>query len=228
MKKMQRLYKLYPPAQNLGRHDLPNGTKRIPVTQVPDRQVLFGPKNDFDPMEDGPYLRNYGWAFTDAFAFDYARRHSLELDLSTYPSLMEPAGRAVIRFAELADDPPEKQKPRLWANLRVMVCDVVLEHIEREMGFSLDLGDPFCGEYTSMIVLYTNYNIVKRHWIIERITRRDVQETIEKLNKIMTPPGEQEERQPLWWYDRENPIVRVSPPLYAIDRFLTFVRPGSV
>ena len=76
MKKMQRLYKLYPPAQNLSRRDLPNGTKRIPVTKVPDRRVLFGPKNDFDPMEDGPYLRNYGWAFTDAFAFDYAYKTS--------------------------------------------------------------------------------------------------------------------------------------------------------
>ena len=171
---MQRLYKLYPPAQCLSRRDLPNGTKRIPVSKVPSRRVLFGSKNDFDPMEDGPYLRNYGWAFTDAFAFDYARRHSLALDLSPYPGLKELAGRAVVKFADLSDDPPEKQSSELWANLRVMVCDVVLEHIEGEMGFSLELGDPFCGEYTSMIVLYTNYNIVKRHWIIERITRRGV------------------------------------------------------
>ena len=84
--------------------------------------------------------------------------------------------------------------------------DAVLLHIEGQIGVTLDLGHPFCDEYPSMIVLYTNYNVMKRTWIIERVTRKRVATLIQKLSRIMAEPGE-ETKEIMWWYARENPIV---------------------
>ena len=195
---------MFPPSADLDVEDLPRGTKYIPPSVVPSRSFLL--RNDeYDPCGNGPWLRHYGWGLTEAFAFDYAKRHALELKLG-FPDLIKLAGRPVIPLAELSDDAPEKQVAKLWANIRVMVLDVVLEHVEAQVGFSLELADPFCGDYVSMVALYNNYNIARRHWIIERISRGPIEEVIAKINKIMTPPGEQEWT-PMWWYGRENPIV---------------------
>ena len=204
-KKLERLYKHFAPQQGLSKRELPRGTKRIPIMTVPDIDYLLSDDDGFDHRGDGPFLRNYGWAFTDAFALDYAKRHDLQLYLSLDPDLEALAGRSIIKFAELSDA-FEEQNPELWPHICVMVRDVVLEHVESQMGFTLALGLPFSAEYPSMIALYSNYNIAKRHWVIERITRRPVRESITKLIKIMTPPGGKEPK-PLWWYDRENDIV---------------------
>ena len=208
MKKFERLYKLFPPQERLDILELPNGKTPIRSTRQLKQVLLSSTDNDFDPMGDGPYLRSFGWAFTEEFAFDYARRHNLEEDLSYDDELVDLAGRSVFKFAELSDNPPEKQIEKLWANLRMIACDLMLDHIQKEMGFSLEIAYPFSGEFMFMLVLYNNYNIAKRYWIIERLSGTSVPETAGKLNKIMTAPGE-EERKPLWWYDRENPIVRV-------------------
>ena len=89
----------------------------------------------------------------------------------------------------------------------------VVEDIAEKLGFgfSLDYGTPFCHEYMGMVVLYTNYNIQRRHWIIDRLAG-SVKKAIKILNRIMAEPGE-EEKQPMWYYDAvEIPIVRLSCP----------------
>ena len=91
--------------------------------------------------------------------------------------------------------------------MRILVRDAVLEHIRKEVGFTLSLGHPFCDEYPSMIVLYTNYNAMKRTWIIERVTRKRLKAHVQRLSRIMAEPGE-ETQEIMWWYARENPIVR--------------------
>ena len=72
-----------------------------------------------------------------------------------------------------------------------MVRDAVLQHIEKEIGFPLDLGPPFAGCYPSMVVLYTNYNLRKRVWLIERATGEQTNVYVEKLSRIMAEPGKE-------------------------------------
>ena len=186
------------------RHLAP-GQSYVPPTKMLDPRIVIAPDKEFDCRFDDLLLLNYGWGFTDKFAFAYAKRHSLELELYQ-ESYIELGGREIIKCAELADDPPEKQIDALWQKMRILVRDAVLAHIRKEVGFTLDLGLPFCDEYPSMIVLYTNYNAMKRTWIIERVTRKRLKAHVQRLNRIMAEPGE-ETKEIMWWYARENPIV---------------------
>ena len=187
------------------RHLAP-GQSYVPPTKMLDPRIVIAPDKEFDSRFDDLLLLNYGWGFTDKFAFAYAKRHSLELELYQ-ESYIELAGREIIKCAELADDPLEKQQDELWEEMCILVRKAVLLHIEKAIGFTLDLGDPFCDEYPSMIVLYTNYNVMKRTWIIERVTGERMATHIQKLSRIMAEPGE-ETKEIMWWYARENPIVR--------------------
>ena len=141
--------------RRIPKRSLAPGQRYVPPTKMLNPRIVLTPDLVFDPTCDDLFLVNYGWAFTDKFAFDYAKRHSLELVLDE-DSHIELAGREIIKCAELADDPPEKQKDALWEEIRILVRDAVLEHIGKEVGFTLDLDDPYSWDYPSMIVLYTN------------------------------------------------------------------------
>ena len=58
-KKLERLYKRFAPQQGLSKRELPMGTKRIPITTVPDVDYLLSDDDGFDHKSDKPFLRNY-------------------------------------------------------------------------------------------------------------------------------------------------------------------------
>ena len=76
------------------------GQSYVPPTEMLDPRIVIAPDKEFDCRFDDLFLLNYGWGFTDEFAFAYAKRHSLELELDK-DSHIELAGREIIKCAEL-------------------------------------------------------------------------------------------------------------------------------
>ena len=108
IQKTKKLYDIYAPMRRIPKSRLAPGQRYVPPTKMLDPRIVIAPDKEFDCRFDDLLLLNYGGGFTDKFAFAYAKRHSLELELID-PSDIELAGREIIKCAELADDPTEKQ-----------------------------------------------------------------------------------------------------------------------
>ena len=208
---MKWIYAMYPPRENLPRAELAPGVEFTHRSQIPSAEVLSGRDPEYDPRGNGPTLCNYGWGFTHDFVEKYATRHNLEVWLTG--ELEEIAGTDSIKFNDIPEDSLLRTRDDYFRYLCMSAGEEVVEDIEKklELKFSLDYGVPFCHEYIGMVALYTNYNIQRRHWIIDRLAG-SVKKAIKILNKIMAEPGEEEKR-PMWYYDAvEIPIVRLSCP----------------
>ena len=79
--RMKKLYDIYAPMQRIPKRRLAPGQNYVPPTKMLDPRIVITPDKVFDWRCHDLFLLNCGWGFTDKFAFDYAKRHSLELEL---------------------------------------------------------------------------------------------------------------------------------------------------
>ncbi|KAH9939006.1 uncharacterized protein BXZ73DRAFT_99681 [Epithele typhae] len=201
----------YPPVVNLTQNDVPRGTEYISPSTNLNPDFVFAQDPEFDPVARGPFLRNYGWVFTDKWAIEYAKNLKLTVDIDEDEDEDEEelvqllGGETTVDCASITDDSVVMQHKGLRQAVSLAVQDDIISDIENRMGFRVFLGYPVSFDYDFMVVLCTNYNIAKRQWIIERVTRKDIDETIATLSEIMAEPGE-ESKEVMWWYAQENPI----------------------
>ncbi|KAH9939002.1 uncharacterized protein BXZ73DRAFT_76163 [Epithele typhae] len=207
MARLKHICDRYPPVANITPYDVPLGTEYISPSTNLSPDVVFAPDPEFNPAAGGPFLRNYGWAFTDKWAIEYAKKLKLTVDIDDdKPDFVQLLGGATtIDCASITDDSVVMQHKGLRQWVSLAVHDDIISDIEDHVGFRLFLGYPLSLDYAFMVVLFTNYNLTKRQWIIERVTRTDIHTAITTLSAIMAEPGEKS-KEVMWWYAQGNPI----------------------
>ncbi|RPD54240.1 hypothetical protein L227DRAFT_534906, partial [Lentinus tigrinus ALCF2SS1-6] len=141
-----------------------------------------------------PYRLAYGWAFDGKLILDYAIHHNIEYDATESPWMMKEAGTPVIKYGELTEE--QKNNKKLMNELEALATLLVQEDLCRRAGIELAWARPFSLVWTSMFVLYTNYNIEERLLEMEEV---DIAHAIDLIEEALAFGDYKPEL--LWWYD---------------------------
>ncbi|KAI0311229.1 hypothetical protein OF83DRAFT_775313 [Amylostereum chailletii] len=159
---------------------------RPPVDIIPSTSVAENGRK--------PPLLFYGFPYKYQFMVNYARRHSLELELVEEDRISH--GTDALRFAEVKDEDVT------W-RMEVIAAELVARHLGHACGgIKLHIGSPLSFEWDGILALWTNYDMYEQHrWMgIRGYTLKEVVAIIHAMNE----DGHKTEIK--WWWDFQNDV----------------------
>ncbi len=161
-----------------------------------------------------PPLYHYGIPFTNQYMLEYAKRHHLIMKLQ--PSTRQFFdGKEEFDFADIS---PEDEADEDFMNaISGAACFAAMRDIEKRCDITLHMARPFSLEWDGMVSLWSNYDMNER--CLKSIRSRErCQKIVVNLKEAMHEGGEENDIE--WWYEWDNPVVRV-PQLETARMLLT-------
>ena len=164
------------------------------------------PRKDIDVSElaiDGstPPLWRFGFPFKDEYALEYARRHSLKIEI-VEADREAFDGREVLDFSETDDTWMEDEEIASF-----LICaseSLMIEDLQSRCGLLLDAGCPFTYEWDSLVCLWSNYDIREQFRLCGR-SKYD--KAIKILEEAMNEGKQYPDSFCEWWFDWDNEVV---------------------
>ena len=155
-----------------------------------------------------PPLWRFGFPFKETYALEYARRHSLTIEI-VEADREAFDGREVLDFSETDDTWLEDEE--IASFLMCASQSLMMEDLRHRCGLQLEVGRPFTYEWDGLVSLWSNYDIREKF----RFCGRNKYEKIMKiLEEAMNEGKQHPDSVGEWWFDWNNEVA--SRALHAI------------
>ncbi|PIL31239.1 hypothetical protein GSI_05937 [Ganoderma sinense ZZ0214-1] len=147
-----------------------------------------------------PYLWRFGFPFKEEYALEYARRHSLKIEI-VEADREAFDGREVLDFSETDDTWLEDEEIASF-----LICasqSLMMEDLRSRCGLQLDVGRPFTYDWDGLVSLWSNYDIRDKFRFCGRSNYGKVMKILEEA---MNEGKQQPDSFGQWWYDWDNAV----------------------
>nr|VWP01428.1 Neutral alpha-glucosidase AB [Ganoderma boninense] len=162
-----------------------------------------------------PPLWRFGFPFKDEYALEYARRHSLKIEI-VEADREAFDGREVLDFSETDDTWMEDEEIASF-----LICasrSLMMEDLRRRCGLLLEVGRPFTFEWDGLVSLWSNYDIREQFRLCGRSKYDKV---IKILEEAMNEGKQYPDSFCEWWFDWNNDVASRAPLAFLL-RLLIF------
>ena len=149
-----------------------------------------------------PPLLRYGFPFKERYALEYARRHSLKIEI-VEADREAFDGREELDFSETDDTWLEDEE--IASFLFCASQSLMMEDLRSRCGLSqLEVGRPFTYDWDGLVSLWSNYDIRDKFRLCGR-------SKYEKVMRILEEAMNEGKQHPdsfgRWWFDWDNRVV---------------------